>query len=149
MTKAIWFDMDGTIADLYSVDGWLDDLTHERTRPYEQAKVMHNMAQLARLLNSLQRKGYTIGVISWTAKHGTDSYNARVMAAKYWWLDKHLHSVQWDSIRVVAYGTNKYNVCGDGILFDDEQGNRDAWKGEAFTPDKIMEVLQKLNKINA
>ena len=26
MTKAIYFDMDGTIADLYAVDGWLDML---------------------------------------------------------------------------------------------------------------------------
>ena len=26
MTKAIYFDMDGTIADLYGVDGWLDSL---------------------------------------------------------------------------------------------------------------------------
>ena len=24
MYKAIYFDMDGTIADLYGVDGWLD-----------------------------------------------------------------------------------------------------------------------------
>lgn len=149
MSKAIWFDMDGTIADLYGVEGWLDDLINERTRPYEEAKVMHNMVHLARLLNSLQRKGYTIGIISWTSKKGTDSYNARVTAAKYYWLDKHLHSVQWDSVRIVRYGTNKYGVCGGGILFDDEQGNRESWQGEAFTPDKIIEVLQKLNNLDA
>ena len=28
MTKAIYFDMDGTIADLYAVDGWLDKLKY-------------------------------------------------------------------------------------------------------------------------
>jgi len=144
MTKAIWFDMDGTIADLYSVDGWLAYLQAEDTTPYAQAKVMHNMAQLARLLNSAQRKGYTIGVISWTAKHGTDSYNKAVAQVKREWLAKHLHSVKWDMIKVVDYGTNKYIACGGGILFDDEQGNRDAWKDEAFTPDHIMEVLKNL-----
>ena len=31
--KWIWFDMDGTIADLYSVDGWLEDLLAFNTRP--------------------------------------------------------------------------------------------------------------------
>lgn len=144
MTKAIWFDMDGTIADLYSVDGWLAYLQAEDTTPYAQAKVMHNMAQLARLLNSAQRKGYTIGVISWTAKHGTDNYNKAVAQVKREWLAKHLHSVKWDMIKVVDYGTNKYMACGGGILFDDEQGNRDAWKDKAFTPDHIMEVLKNL-----
>ena len=29
MNKMICFDMDGTIADLYSVDGWLDYLRAE------------------------------------------------------------------------------------------------------------------------
>lgn len=144
MTKAIWFDMDGTIADLYSVDGWLAYLQAEDTTPYAQAKVMHNMAQLARLLHSAQCKGYTVGIISWTSKHGTQEYNKAVEQVKRAWLDKHLHSVQWDAIHVVEYGTNKYNVCGGGILFDDEQGNRDAWKGEAFTPDRIMEILKNL-----
>lgn len=143
-TKAIWFDMDGTIADLYSVEGWLDYLIAEDTTPYAQAKVMHNMAQLARLLNSAQRKGYTIGIISWTAKHGTQEYNQRVAEVKRAWLNKHLHSVAWDAVKVVEYGTNKYTVCKGGILFDDEQGNRDAWQGEAFTPDRIMDVLRSL-----
>ena len=144
MTKAIWFDMDGTIADLYSVEGWLTYLQAQDTTPYEQAKVMHNMAQLARLLNSAQRKGYTIGVISWTAKHGTDSYNKAVAQAKLAWLNKHLHSVRWDTIKVVEYGTNKYNACGGVILFDDEEGNRNAWKDTAYTPDRIMAVLRNL-----
>ena len=144
MTKAIWFDMDGTIADLYSVDGWLAYLQAEDTTPYAQAKVMHNMARLARLLNSAQRKGYTIGVISWTAKHGTDSYNKAVAQVKREWLAKHLHSVKWDMIKVVDYGTNKYMACGGGILFDDEQGNRDAWQEESHTPNEIMDVLKSL-----
>lgn len=144
MTKTIWFDMDGTIADLYSVDGWLSYLQAEDTTPYEQAKVMHNMAQLARLLHRAQRKGYTIGIISWTSKHGTEKYNKAVEQAKRTWLNKHLHSVKWDAIHIVEYGTNKYNVCGGGILFDDEQGNRNAWKGIALTPDYIIEALKEL-----
>ena len=31
MYKAIYFDMDGTIADLYGVNGWLDYLVGEQT----------------------------------------------------------------------------------------------------------------------
>ena len=44
----IWFDMDGTIADLYGVDGWLDNLINEDTRPYDIAKPLVNMAYLSR-----------------------------------------------------------------------------------------------------
>ena len=64
--KIINFDMDGTIADLYGVDGWLDDLINGNTRPYDIAKPLLNMSALARVLNKLQRLGYKINIISWT-----------------------------------------------------------------------------------
>lgn len=144
MTKAIWFDMDGTIADLYAVDGWLADLIAEKVRPYETARVMHNMAHLARLLNKVQKNGYTIGIISWTSKNGTPDYNAKVETAKKVWLKKHLPSVSWDAIKVVPYGTNKAETCGNGILFDDEKGNRETWQGKAYTPAEIIKVLKSL-----
>ena len=41
--KMICFDMDGTIADLYGVDGWLDDLINKSARPYEVAKPLVNL----------------------------------------------------------------------------------------------------------
>lgn len=61
----IWFDMDGTIADLYGVDGWLEMLIAEDPTPYAVAKPLVRLSTLARKLNELQRKGYKIGVISW------------------------------------------------------------------------------------
>lgn len=144
MTKAIWLDMDGSIADLYGVDGWLDYLMNEDTTPYDIARPMLNMSLLARKLNQLQRAGWQLGIISWTSKNGTDLYNGQVALAKMVWLHKHLASVQWDNIKIVPYGTDKFTTCGGGILFDDEQDNRDAWQDESFTPDRILEVLKAL-----
>ena len=69
--KIINFDMDGTIADLYGVDGWLNDLINLNVRPYAIAKPLVNMSALARALNKLQRLGYKINIISWTSKSGT------------------------------------------------------------------------------
>ena len=63
----IWFDMDGTIADLYGVNGWLDDIRNGNTRPYTEAKGIGNLAHIARLLNKAQTKGHEIGVITWLA----------------------------------------------------------------------------------
>ena len=144
MTKAIWFDMDGTIANLYAVENWLADLRAESTRPYDMALPMVNFSLFARLLNRLQAEGWKIGIISWTAKSGSEAYNMAVEIAKRAWLTRHLPSVEWDEIKVVRYGTNKKTACGDGILFDDEIGNREAWGENAYTPDRIVEILKGL-----
>lgn len=138
----IWFDMDGTIADLYGVDGWLENLINEDTRPYDIAKPLVNMAYLARLLHKVQANGYEIGIISWTSRGGSDLYNGEVALAKMVWLHKHLPSVEWDEIKIVAYGTDKRTATGGGILFDDEEHNREAWGEGAFTPDEIISILK-------
>ena len=143
MTKAIYFDMDGTIANLYGVDGWLDCIINEYTKPYREAKALVNMRQLGRELNRLKQNGYTIGIISWLAKGATDEYNRRVAQAKRNWLAKHLSAVQFDEVHIVEYGTPKYTL-GNGILFDDEAPNRANWIGKAYDVNDIIETLKAI-----
>ena len=52
------FDMDGTIANFYGVENWLDYLKAEDTKPYEIAKPLFNFSAFARLLNKAKRNGY-------------------------------------------------------------------------------------------
>lgn len=145
MNKAIYFDLDGTIADLYGVEGWLDDLIAENVRPYAEAKPLLNLSLLARYIHKAQRMGYTVGVISWLSKSGTPEYNEAVTAVKREWLAKHLPSVEWDEIHIVKYGTPK-STCRTcpGILFDDEQRNLDEWGAGAVTASSLLEVLRNL-----
>ena len=145
MNKAIYFDMDGTIADLYAVEGWLADLEAENVRPYAEAKPLINLSLLARYIHKAQRMGYTVGVISWLSKYGSDAYNEAVTAVKREWLTKHLPSVEWDEIHIVKYGTPK-STCRTcpGILFDDEQRNLDEWGTGAIIATKLLEVLKNL-----
>lgn len=140
MGKTIYFDMDGTIADLYGVEGWLADLVAERARPYAEAKPLVNMSRLARRLNALQRAGYKVGVISWLSKTSTATYDKAVAEAKMAWLAKHLPSVAWNEIHIVAYGTPKQSL-GKGILFDDEKPNRENWGEGAYEPKDIFTIL--------
>lgn len=140
----IWFDMDGTIADFYAVQGWLEMLIAEDATPYAVARPLLNLSRLARLLNTLQAQGHEIGVISWLSKCGSPAFDAEVTAVKMAWLAKHLPSVHWDEIKIVRYGLNKWEQCGAGILFDDEEGNRNAWKGDAYEPTEILTVLKAL-----
>lgn len=143
MVKQINFDMDGTIADFYGVEGWLDDLMCESTYPYVVARPLVNMSALARHLNRLTRSGYTINIISWTSRSGSVEFNERVRQAKFDWLNRHLPSVHFSNIFIIPYGTPKENF-GEGILFDDEQGNRDNWCGTAYDVENILEILRGL-----
>lgn len=144
--KAIYFDMDGTIANLYGVENWLDMLRSENALPYESAAPLVRMSQLARLLNKLQAKGYIIGIISWLAKDSTETYDLEVKKAKINWLRNHLKSVNFDEIKIVPYGTPKEKIVDypNGILFDDEEQNRKNWKGQAFDETEILEILKAL-----
>ena len=140
------FDMDGTIADLYGVENWLDYLIAENTRPYAIAKPLVNLSALARKLNALQRMGYNLAVISWLSKSGSAEYNEAVTAVKMAWLAKHLPSVHWDRVTIVPYGTPKEDFCFSpmDILFDDEERNRNNWTGRAYDVQNILEILREI-----
>jgi 5'(3')-deoxyribonucleotidase len=68
-----------------------------------------------------------------------------VISAKMEWLTKHLPSVIFDEMRFLPYEGVKNQVNnGDDILFDDEQRHHDAWTGESYFPDQLLEVLRGL-----
>jgi len=144
MTTTIFFDMDGTIADLYGVENWLDYLIASDALPYEIAKPLIRLNALARILNRLQKQGYKVGVISWLAKNSNTAYDEKVTRAKKEWLKKHLASVNFDEIHIVKYGTPKQTFAKteNDILFDDEEKNRNNWTGKAFDVNEIIEILK-------
>lgn len=129
MRKMLVFDMDGTIADFYNVEGWLDDLKAEKTRPYDEAKPLYDMTELAKLLNMLRAHGWCICVTTWLAKGATKEYNKAVTKAKKEWLAK--YGFPYDEIHCVKYGTTKANCTRKKadfqILIDDNKKVRDGW----------------------
>ena len=146
MEITINFDMDGTLASLYTVENWLDKLIANDESPYMDAKPMFRQSALVRVLNRLQRNGYRLAIISWLSKSGTEAYNEKVAETKKAQLAKHLPSVRWDEITIVPYGTPKENYSHTAwdILFDDEEKNRENWIGDAYDVENIMEVLRNL-----
>ena len=129
MRKMIVFDMDGTIADLYGVKGWLDDLQAEKTRPYDEAEPMYNMEELVDLLNRLREIGWMIAVTTWLAKDATKEYNKAVTKAKKNWLAR--YNFPYDEIHCVKYGRTKADCTRHKadfqILIDDNKKVRDGW----------------------
>lgn len=145
---AIYFDMDGTLVDFYGVDGWLNYIHNEDTTPYDCAVPLIDTSYLSILLSQLKNTGYTLGIISWSAKNGTKEYNKAVRASKLKWIKKYFGSL-FDEFHVVKYGTRKDSVAKikDGILFDDDANVRAKWRGTAYDATDILTEINRLVNI--
>ena len=129
MNKTLVFDMDGTIADLYGVEGWLDDLAEESTRPYDVAEPLYKMDNLNVLITLLKGIGWHIVVTSWVAKNATKEYANAIRNSKIAWLDK--MCFPYDEVHIVKYGATKADSTrkrgGIQILVDDNEKVRNGW----------------------
>lgn len=151
MEKAIYWDMDGTIANLYGVENWLENLEAEETRPYEVAEPMCDMKALGEILAALRELGYVIGVISWLSKNGSKEYNNRVRRAKRNWLEEQGILDVMHELHFVKYGTPKHTTANirHGILVDDNAEVREAWErygGETIDPtvENILDIFHAM-----
>ena len=139
------FDMDGTIADLYKVRGWLNDLRNYDTRPYEVALPLYNMNDLARLLCAFKENGWGVIVTSWGSKESCPLYDWAVEKAKVEWLKR--YGFPADEIYVVPYGVSKTSVTahlgGYQILIDDNAEVRAEW-GNGATIDANKDIFTEL-----
>ena len=147
MNRTLYFDMDGTIADLYGIADWLPKLQAEDPSPYAEARPLVNLDELSILCKLFQAQGGRIGVISWLSKTSSKNYDKAVRQAKKEWLKRNC-GLDFDEIHIVKYGTPKYRVAYDknGILFDDEVKNCSDWKGVAInvTENDLIEVIKNL-----
>lgn len=146
----ICFDMDGTIADLYGVDNWLDMLRTYDPTPYANAEPMWDMAELADILNALRANGVEIRIITWLSKESTAEYDNAVRNAKREWLAK--YGFPYDHFHGIRYGATKADsvrkyLNGSAWLIDDNATVRKGWNmGEAIDPTTcdIVELLRGL-----
>lgn len=146
--KTLVFDMDGTIANLYGVDRWLDMLRAEDPTPYRIANPIYDIETLNVLLRLLKRKGWRIVVTTWLAKGSTKHYDNLVRMAKLEWLE--MHEFPFDEVHMVKYGTTKANCTrhygGFQILVDDNEKVRKGWTlGDTINANEnILKELEKL-----
>jgi hypothetical protein len=148
MNKTLVFDMDGTIADFYGVDGWLEYLHNEDVTPYMQASPLYDMNVLKIVLNTFKKKGWKIVVTTWLSKGGSKEFNDRTRVAKKDWLDS--YEFPYDELHMVKYGTTKANCTrklgGFQILIDDNADVRKGWT-LGTTIDANNDVMDLLLKI--
>lgn len=147
MNKVLVFDMDGTLADFYGVEGWLDDLHARNVRPYAEARPLVDMVELRNILLQLQDFGWHVVITSWLAKDSTKAYDNAVRIVKHNWLDN--FDFPYDELHFIKYGTTKANCTrkygGRQVLFDDNEKVRNGWNlGEAIDAVDMIEYLKGL-----
>lgn len=151
MNKVIYFDMDGTIADLYNIKDWLKKLRAEDATPYKNAMPLVNMSELTEVCEALQQLGWKIGIITWLSKDSSRAYKKAVRKAKKDWLERHF-PIKFDELHFVQYGTPKHLICKlkRGVLFDDNDNVLLKWqKYGGIAIDAKGDLIHELNKIYA
>lgn len=145
MTKRIYFDLDGTIADLYNEENWLEKLLGEKRNLFRNLKTMHDKNKIVNVLSQLSAKGYEISVITWTPKNVSDDYIKIVEKEKIEWIKEHFPIIT--DVHCLAYGTPKQNAkikkAKEMILIDDNLEVVEMWN----TPKQRKSILADENLI--
>ena len=154
MTKVrmIVWDMDGTMADLYGVDGWLEMLRAENPLPYEIAKPMWDMERLVNVIRGLQDFGIEQRIVTWLSMDSSEEYKTETRRAKREWLEQfdfpydHFHGVQFGATK--ADSVRKFLADDEtAILIDDSFKVREGWHlGETIDPTEtdVIDFLETL-----
>ena len=145
MTTTIFFDMDGTIADLYNTDNWLDLLLNETAGLFRNLKVMHDKRKLQSIINRLQARGYEVEIITWTPKDVSQDYIKVVEQEKKEWIAEHFPMIE--TIHCLGYGVPKqhaeYKRSKLQILVDDNKEVLEMWE----TPKQRKTIVADNNLI--
>lgn len=144
----IYFDLDGTIADLYGFNDWLTYLQNEQTTPYTEAGLLVDGEQFRNFLAAGKAAGVLFGVISWGAKNASEDYRKAIRLAKIEWLKENNLLEYFSELHIIKYGTPKNRAAKNrtGVLIDDEL---QRWNVEKLvTADNFRNILNVENLWN-
>lgn len=140
MKKTIWFDMDGTLYDLYKIPEWLMLLENNRWEVFNLPGFERShIYRIRAAIQALKNAGWTVGVITWAPK-GIDWSNdalTEIGHIKYQWLVNNIPELAdaYSIFLCIPYGENKARALhksgqrGDvNYLVDDNKEVRRAWR---------------------
>lgn len=135
--EVVYLDMDGTIFDLYGVEGWLSKLENEESGLFRDLKPMITEEELFKLY---PEELYEIRILSMTPKMASPRYIDQVKFEKDLSLEKHFPKLRAGKRIYLKYGFNK-NLKGskNAILIDDSESVRKTWRGVAMYPSWVMD----------
>jgi hypothetical protein len=128
----VWFDMDGTIADLYGHEDWLKRLRNDDASIFLELKPMLYISEAFEQIKShLEKVGIIakIGIITWTPMEATYKFEKECERTKRDWIETFYPAI--DEFYAIPYGTPKQSAInlkqGLHILVDDNEEVRRVW----------------------
>lgn len=130
----IWFDMDGTIYDLYKIPGWLDALRAGEMDIFSLDDMARkSLPRIRQAICTLIDNGWKVGVITWAPMHvemDTTTFE-QCRDEKYRWIERNFPELL-DNFHCVQYGFDKSDWVDDwdalNILVDDNKIVRESWR---------------------
>ena len=130
MSKIIYFDLDGTLYNLYQKPNWLEDLREEKAGVFSDENLL--MVDFERFYFSIMelfKNGYQFGVISWLPMQASIEYEEICRKEKIAWIAENLPFVE--EINIVPYGTPKQLAIQkrrkEMVLIDDNMEICQMW----------------------
>lgn len=153
MSKKIYFDLDGTVYDLYNIDDWLKKLTTEQDGVFTEGDFLVDYVDFMECIHQLQDYGYIFGVITWLPMQATPEYEEICRQEKIMWINEYLPFVS--EINICSYGIPKQNCIQKRsqtmILIDDNAEVCKMWntaiQRKSININEEYTVIDALNEI--
>lgn len=152
---SIYFDLDGTLFDLYGKDNWLEMLENEKAGAFSSGNLMGNIVKesLLQVVEKLAAYGVVFNVITWLPMNASKNYEEICKAEKIAWVRENLPFI--DEITCQSYGVPKQKAIKKKtarmILIDDNKSVCDTWKTAKqrtfFNVSKEFSAVNALEKI--
>lgn len=134
MKGYIWFDMDGTIYDLYKIPNWLEMLRAGDMSVFSyDDRARKSLTRIREAIRALMAQGWEVGVITWAPMHveaDTLTFD-ECWEQKYSWIERNFPELA-KNFYCVEYGDPKANwvLWNDrpNILIDDNKMVRADWR---------------------
>lgn len=126
MEKIVYFDMDGTIANLYAVTNVFERLDGLDATVYSEALPINKYIDM---LKEFKYMGYKVVILSCLGMISEEKFDKDTISNKNKWLDMYVGKEFIDDRIFIEYTKHKENYVKEGgILVDDDDKVLMNWK---------------------
>lgn len=158
MSVKIYFDLDGTVYNLYGVTEWEPKLRAENPNVFKEGSFIGNHKDFTDICGKLLEKGVQFGVITWLPMQASPEYELECAKVKRQWVERYIPFVT--EFTAQRYGIPKQNAivrrAKTMYLLDDNAEVCEMWqtekmrvavnvnRGERTTVQALKEIYAKL-----
>ena len=158
MSVKIYFDLDGTVYNLYGITEWEPKLRAENPNVFREGNFIGDYQDFMDICHKLLEKSVQFGVITWLPMQASPEYEVECELVKREWVQQYMPFVS--EFTAQSYGVPKQNAiikrAKTMYLLDDNTEICEMWqtekmriavnvnKGERTTIEALKEIYAKL-----